>query len=122
MTRCRSFASKKTALECYSNDHGVNVVAVTEKNCALHKIDRMSMRNFSRANYRRRRYGNVKGGRGGGLVILVHNYRPSLSGRDAITLKKNELEHCSASLFPAYEYDPPLCIVGAFRPPAKFKD
>ena len=84
-----SIEAKEEAWERYIYDYGVNVSAPTETNCALHYAHNITRRNFTRASYNCRLYGNIKGGGGGGAARLVHHGIPCLNGYATVTSTKN---------------------------------
>ena len=51
------------------------------------------------------------------MVIYVHDSVPYLKGEDQVTTNKGDMEYCSTELFPNYNYQQSMLVVGAYRPP-----
>ena len=107
-----SFWAKHKALECYINDHEVNVVIITESNVTENSIKQVNIANFACVNYCCRDKGVVKGGGGGGVLIFIHHTVPCVPGYNMVGNIEAEMEHCSTTLYPQYDYGMPLNIVG----------
>ena len=107
-----SFWAKKKAVECYINGHQVNVVIFTEANVVLSSVAKVNLPNFTCTNHCCRTQENVKGGGGGGVLIFIHHALPCLPGYDMVCEEKHEMEHCSTTIYPQYDFGLPLNIVG----------
>ena len=46
------------------------------------------------------------------MLICVHLAIPCITGYNTESTEENEIERCSATIFPSYEYSLPLNIVG----------
>ena len=112
-----SYFSKKKALETYINDHGVNIVVITEANVTESRVDQIHLDCFTCTNHCCRTKENVKGGGGGGVLILIHHSIQCIKGYNNTVKEENEMEHCSTMVYPRCDYGLPLNIVGVYRPP-----
>ena len=114
-----SFPGNKKLIECYVKDQRAHIVILTESNVTQTKIEDAEMSGFSTAGYCCRKEKGIKGGGGGGVVIFVRDSVPYTTEYDVVVKIKNELEHCAISVYPNYNYEPRVVVVGAYRPPKK---
>ena len=95
----------------------MNVVIFTEANVVLSSVAKVNLPNFTCTNHCCRTQENIKGGGGGGVLIFIHHALPCLPGYDRVCGEKHEMEHCSTTIYPQYDFGLPLNIVGVYRPP-----
>ena len=112
----RSFYGHKKIIECYLNDHQVHVAVIVESNTIKSKLDKIEMTGFKCTNHCCRKDEPVKGGGGGGILIFAHDSVPYLKGQDMEVREKNELEFCATTVYPNYNYEQSIEIVGVYRP------
>ena len=88
-----------------------------ETNLSFANVDAAGLPDFSRSNYSCRIYGNVGGGRGGGIAIFSRHSAPCVSRYDVFAAVQRELDHCSTFIFPKYTFERAINFVGVNRPP-----
>ena len=109
--------TNEEVLELYINDGELHVVVAIETNVTEGELSMVKMANYTVTNRSCREDTPRKGGGGGGALIYVHDSIAYLPGIDHLRTIKCELDFFSTELFPNYNYDQSIMVVGVYRPP-----
>ena len=101
----------------YVDDQEATVLVLTETNITPSKLPLAHLTGFTLANHCCRPNDSIRGGGGGGVLIFVHNSIPCVKGHGRMVKQKGEMGHCSTTLYPNYNYNQALELVGVYRPP-----
>ena len=88
-----------------------------ETNLSFANVDAAGLPDFSRSNYSCRIYGNVRGGRGGGVAIFARHSAPCVSRYDVFAAVQRELYHKFCWCEPTARKYPPALSASTWANP-----
>ena len=92
-----------------------------ETNLSFANVDAAGLPDFSRSNYSCRIYGNVGGGRGGGIAIFSRHSAPCVSRYDVFAAVQRELDHKFRWCEPTAGKYPPALSASTWANPSDAK-